>query len=203
MKLSYNWLKELTHTKISPQKLAELLTFHVAEVEKMEKIGKDTILHIDVLPNRAHDLNSHLGIAKEVAALTHVKFTPPIPPLTKGRRGGVSEDKKKETADVLSVRIEDVEGCPRYIGRFIEGVNVGPSPKWLRERLEVLGMRSINNVVDATNYVMAEYGQPLHAFDAQQIANSNPSIKLRAGKQITNNKLPEVTADANLRLDDK
>ncbi len=177
MNLSYNWLKEYVPTLPKPEKLAELLTFHVAEVERIEAVNfstgsknKDYVLSMDVLPNRAHDLNSHLGVAKEIAALTGAEFTPPVPPLTKGRRGGVTE-KKKKTADILSVRIEDASGCPRYIGRYIEGVKIGPSPKWMQERLEAVGMRPINNVVDATNFVMLEFGQPLHVFDANQIAN--------------------------------
>ena len=127
MKLSYNWLKELVPIKLSPDKLAELLTFHVAEIEKVEKVGRDTLLYMDVLPNRAHDLHSHVGVAREIAALTN----------TKCRISNIKfgEDKKKKTADVLSVRIEDAQGCPRYIGRYVEGVRIGPSPKWLRERL--------------------------------------------------------------------
>ena len=171
MKLSYNWLKELVPIKLSPQKLAELLTFHVAEVESIEAVNfstssknKDRVLHMDVLPNRAHDLNSHIGVAKEIAALTDQR------PTTYDQRLKVTEGKKK-TSEVLSVRIEDADGCPRYIGRYIEGVKITPSPKWLKERLEVLGMRSINNVVDAANYAMLEYGQPLHVFDSDAIAN--------------------------------
>lgn len=165
MKLSYNWLKELVPIKLSPDKLAELLTFHVAEIEKVEKVGRDTLLYMDVLPNRAHDLHSHVGVAREIAALTN----------TKCRISNIKfgEDKKKKTADVLSVRIEDAQGCPRYIGRYVEGVRIGPSPKWLRERLGTLGMRSINSVVDATNFVMLEYGQPLHVFDADEVAATN------------------------------
>src|SRR3989338_5308207 len=132
MKLSYNWLKELVPIKLSPQKLAELLTFHVAEVESIEAVNfstssknKDRVLHMDVLPNRAHDLNSHIGVAKEIAALTDQR------PTTYDQRLKVTEGKKK-TSEVLSVRIEDADGCPRYIGRYIEGVKITPSPKWLK-----------------------------------------------------------------------
>ncbi|MDP3963826.1 MAG: phenylalanine--tRNA ligase subunit beta [bacterium] len=167
MKLSYNWLKEYVPKLPKPEKLAELLTFHVVEVESIEKIGNDWVLSMDVLPNRAHDLNSHLGVAKEIAALTGEKL--------KVQSEKLTEDKKKKTTDMLSVRIEDAEGCPRYIGRYIEGVKVAPSPKWMQERLVACGMRPINNVVDATNYVMLEMGQPLHAFDAGAISNTSPS----------------------------
>ncbi|MDO8558563.1 MAG: phenylalanine--tRNA ligase subunit beta [bacterium] len=163
MKLSYNWLKEYVTTLPKPEKLAELLTFHVAEVEKVERMGGDFVLSMDILPNRAHDLNSHIGIAREIAAFTGKKLRLPDARFKEG---------KIKNADALSVRIEDVEGCPRYIGRYVEGIKVGPSPKWMQEKLLATGMRPVNNVVDATNFVMLEYGQPLHAFDASQIGSN-------------------------------
>jgi phenylalanyl-tRNA synthetase beta chain len=179
MLLSYNWLKSYFAKPLpKPEKLAELLTFHTVEIESVEKAGKDFVLSADTLPNRAHDLNSHIGMANEIAVLTNQRITKHSFDIAQDKESRIKEDKSKKTATMLSVRIEDPKGCPRYIGRYIENVAIKPSPKWLRERLESCGMRAINNVVDATNYVMLEYGQPLHAFDASLVtANSKTGKK--------------------------
>src|SRR3989344_5993864 len=157
MKVSYNWLQEYISEKLpKPEKVAELLTTHSFEVESVEKIGKDSVLDIAVLPNRAHDCLSHIGIVKELRALLpNSKLQTP--------NSKLKEDKKIKISDYLNVEIKDLEKCPLYSARVILDVKVGPSPKWLKERLETLGQKSINNVVDATNYVMLEMGQPLHA----------------------------------------
>jgi phenylalanyl-tRNA synthetase beta chain len=123
----------------------------------------DVQLNLDVLPNRP-DLLSHLGMAREVAALTGVPVQLPheLPaPSAVARTAGAAE----ATADGVTVRIDDLTNCPRYIAVVIRDVTVGPSPDWLRERLESVGSRSINNVVDATNYALLGLGQPMHAFD--------------------------------------
>ncbi len=116
----------------------------------------DTILEVEVTPNRG-DWLSHVGIAREIAAFTNktVTFKRPEAPAT------------KEAADVA--RIDDA-ACPFYSLRRISNVKVGPSPQWLSQRLESVGLRSINNIVDVTNYVMLEMGQPLHAFDAAKVS---------------------------------
>lgn len=118
----------------------------------------DTILEVNVTPNRG-DALSHFGVARDVAALY-------------GLQAKLPEVKVAETAGGRSARVENAVGsdlCPAYFGRVIEGVKVGPSPGWLRARLEAVGLRSINNVVDATAFVMMEMGQPLHAFDADKL----------------------------------
>ncbi len=121
-----------------------------------ESLGiKDVIFEISVTPNRP-DCLSVVGIAREIAALTHQRVHLPSPALVE----------KGEATDALtSVTIKDPDLCPRYCARIISRVTIGPSPLWMRRRLESCGMRSINNVVDATNYVLMEMGQPLHAFD--------------------------------------
>jgi phenylalanyl-tRNA synthetase beta chain len=116
---------------------------------------EDTVLDIDVTPNRG-DCLSILGIAREIAALTGQ----PLP-----RRRSALREKGAPAIEAIGVRIEDPLGCPRYAARIIRGVSVRPSPPWVARRLEAVGLRAINNVVDVTNLVMIERGQPLHAFD--------------------------------------
>jgi phenylalanyl-tRNA synthetase beta chain len=121
-----------------------------------EALGlKDTVLDISITPNRP-DCLCAIGVAREIAALTHQKVK--YPPLTLSEEG-------KEIHQKTSVTVMDPDLCPRYVARVIEGVKIGPSPFWMSNRLEKVGVRSISNVVDVTNYVMMEYGQPLHAFD--------------------------------------
>ncbi len=116
---------------------------------------RDTVLDISVTPNRP-DCLSVIGVAREIAALTHQQLRYP--------RIVLSED-GEEIGHRTSVTVLDPDLCPRYVARLIDGVKIGPSPVWMSTRLEKVGLRSINNVVDVTNYVMMEYGQPLHAFD--------------------------------------
>jgi phenylalanyl-tRNA synthetase beta chain len=106
-------------------------------------------------------LNSVIGIAREIAAVTGNPLK--LPEVR-------SQKSEVRTESLVSVRIEDAGLCPRYTARVVKGVKVGPSPDWLRTTLEKVGVRSINNVVDVTNYVMLETGQPLHAFDYHLIA---------------------------------
>jgi len=116
---------------------------------------KDTILDLSVTPNRP-DWLCVIGVAREIAALTHQKVRYPRLSLS---------DRGDEIHGKTSVTLIDPDLCPRYLARMIEGVKISPSPQWMRELLEKVGVRAINNVVDVTNYVMMEYGQPLHAFD--------------------------------------
>lgn len=132
----------------------------------------DVRLDLDVLPNRP-DLLSHLGVAREVSAIAGVPLRTPaelpaLPGIEQGQHAvfGASE----ATADGVTVQIADAASCPRYVGVVIRDITVGPSPAWLVERLRAVGVRSINNVVDATNYVLHAFGQPVHAFDLNTLA---------------------------------
>src|SRR6185295_7828261 len=116
----------------------------------------------NVSPNRGDGLG-HLGVAREIAALFGAKLRRPEVGL-EAVTGGSDVTKS------FQVEIVDPEGCPRYTARLIEGLTIAPSPRWLRRRLEAVGVRPISNLVDVTNYVMFELGQPLHAFDAEQVA---------------------------------
>lgn len=137
---------------------------------------EDWVLHVNVTPNRP-DALGHVGVARDLGALLGVPFEqrPPRAP----RR--VSDP----IGDALRVRIEDPERCPRYTAALVREVRVGPSPLWLRARLHRLGVRAINNVVDVTNLVMLEYGQPLHAFDLDRLAEHTIVVRrAREGEAI-------------------
>ena len=134
--------------------------------------GSDVVYDLEVTPNRP-DLNSVIGIAREIAAVTGNALK--IPEIKIQSAGGKAES-------LVGVRIEDAELCPRYTARVIRGVKVRASPDWLKSTLEKVGIRSISNVVDVTNYVMLEIGQPLHAFDYHLIAkgaDGQPTIVVR------------------------
>ncbi|WP_038031260.1 phenylalanine--tRNA ligase subunit beta [Thermonema rossianum] len=126
---------------------------------------RDTVLEIGLTPNRA-DAASHLGVARDLKALLGRPIQ--MPPV---------QQTFPETPSPISVEIENPEACPRYAGLLIEGVAVAPSPAWLQERLKAIGLKPINNVVDVTNYVMHELGQPMHAFDADRIEGNKIIVK--------------------------
>ncbi len=136
---------------------------------------RDVILEVNVTANRP-DVLGHLGLAREIAALTGGRLKTPDTALD-----GVLAD--RELAATVSV--EDPEGCPRYVARVIEGVKVGPSPRWLRRRLEAVGVRPISNLVDVTNLVMFELGHPLHAFDLDRLSGEKIVVRrARAGERM-------------------
>jgi phenylalanyl-tRNA synthetase beta chain len=144
----------------------------------------DSVLDLDVLPNRP-DLLSHLGIAREISALTGTALQEPaelgwpitIPKATTGV--------DHVTAAGATVTVKDSAGCPRYVGVLIRGVKVGPSPEWLSARVTAMGGRSINNVVDATNYILHGLGQPVHAFDFAKLRGSAIVVrKANAGETL-------------------
>ncbi|MDC0706911.1 phenylalanine--tRNA ligase subunit beta [Stigmatella sp. ncwal1] len=148
----------------------------------------DVVLEVNVTPNRP-DALSHLGVAREVGVVTGVAFRPPEPKLSEA--GGA-------TADKVKVRIEDPVRCPRYAARVVENVTIQPSPQWMQDRLKACGVRAINNVVDVTNYVNLEYGQPLHAFDLDKMAGQEIVIRAaRPGEKIRTLDGKERTLDAD------
>src|ERR1017187_4276032 len=153
--------------------------------EYLGRTGSDVVYDLEVTPNRP-DLNSVIGIAREIAAITGNALKLPdaggASVLASRGEGAARQEPPPTAADLVSVRIQDTELCPRYTARVVRGVKVGPSPDWLRLALEKVGLRSISNVVDVTNYVMLETGQPLHAFDYHLIAkgaDGKPTIVVR------------------------
>ncbi len=180
MIISYNWIKEFVDIDLSPRDLAEKLTMAGLAVDSIEERGAgdnvDHILEFDLTSNRP-DCLSHLGVAREAAAVTNRPL--------RTSRIEFSEAKAK-TRDVTSVEILNPDLCPRYSARVIRGVKIGPSPDWLVKRLEAMGQRSVNNVADITNYVMLELGQPLHAFDLHQLRGERIVVRAaRSGEKIT------------------
>ncbi|HEY0980471.1 MAG TPA: phenylalanine--tRNA ligase subunit beta [Candidatus Paceibacterota bacterium] len=156
MKYSYNWLQTHIEEKFPPiEELEQKIIFHAFEVEGVEAVGADTVMEIKVLPDRAGDCLSHFGMARELAGLLGLTLKQKTPLLVTAQ-------------NPYPVTIES-DWCNRYIAIHIEGVSVGPSPDWLKERLESVGQKSINNIVDATNFVLFDSGQPTHAFDADKI----------------------------------
>ena len=145
----------------------------------------DTRLVIDVTPNRP-DLLSHAGLARELAAAVgaHMRV-PPVPGATPLALAPAARARGEVQVGGVRVRLEDAEGCPRYMGAVMRDITIGPSPAWLAERIVAVGGRSINNVVDATNYVLHELGQPVHAFDVAKLGGNEIVVRrARAGEKI-------------------
>jgi phenylalanyl-tRNA synthetase beta chain len=176
MKISYNWLQELVPITLSPSELAERLTMAGLAVDSIERVAGDHILDFDILSNRP-DALSHLGVAREAALVCGTDL----------RREAVKlEETGEQVQGVASVEILDPDLCPRYAARLVREVKVGPSPRWLAERLESIGQRSVNNVADITNLVMFEMGQPIHAFDFDLLKRHRIVVRrARSGEQIT------------------
>jgi phenylalanyl-tRNA synthetase beta chain len=158
MKIPLSWLREYVPVEVEPKRLAEALTAAGLAVDAIETVGDETVLDLDITTNRVDCMNVY-GVAREVAAL----YGLPLRPLdtTVAETGPAA-------AEALDVAIEATGLCGRFCARLLD-VEVGPSPAWLRDRLELVGVRSISNLVDLTNYVMVEMGQPSHAFDLARV----------------------------------
>ena len=160
MKVVYNWLKEFVEVKASPEDLRARLSLVGIAVDAIDDTVAGPVLDAEITANRP-DCLGHLGIAREVAAIYRVPLKPLHPNL---------KEITEKAAGATRVKIEAPELCGRFTARVIRGVKVQPSTDWLRQRLEAIGEKSINNVVDVTNYVMFELGHPLHAFDFDKLA---------------------------------
>src|SRR5713226_4153459 len=171
MLISYNWLRELTGTKLDPQDVGDRLTNVGLAVDLVEARGDDQVLDVEVASNRP-DCLSHVGVARELALIEESQVSSPASqvPKTQGK-----------AAEISAVEIRDPDLCPRYAARVVRGVKIAPSPEWLAQRLEAIGQRPINNVADITNYVLHELGQPLHAFDLAKLAENRIVVR-RAAK---------------------
>lgn len=157
MKVVHSWLKEYVGEALpSPKEIDDLLSFHAFEIDGVEEVEGEHVIDVDVLPNRGSDSLCHRGIARELATILNIKLI--NDPLA-------TKPELKET-NLITVDIEDKNACPRFTASLIKGIEVKESPDWLKTRLKALGQRPINNIVDATNYVMLAMGQPLHAYDA-------------------------------------
>jgi phenylalanyl-tRNA synthetase beta chain len=155
MKISLEWLNEYVQISESPEKLKQDLTMIGLLVESIEEVRESSVLDIEITSNRP-DCLSHIGIAREVAALYRRPFKKP--PVCETL--SISQERIP-----YNIEIEDAALCPRYVGLVLDGIRVESSPEWMQRRLEAAGMRPLNNIVDITNYVLLEMGHPLHAFD--------------------------------------
>ncbi len=190
MKISYNTLNKIyfAGTLPVPETIADALTFHAWEIEEITKVGEDTVLDVKVLPDKSAWALSHRGIAKDLSVILNL-------PLAK---------------DPLSVRAEltpvtpeiavtiDSEVCDRYTVALIRGVKIGPSPAWLSKFLVAIGQRSINNVVDITNYVMFMTGQPLHAFDAGKMGAVSGVYSVTVRNATEGEKMTTLTGEEHV-----
>ncbi|MCE5328705.1 MAG: phenylalanine--tRNA ligase subunit beta [Planctomycetaceae bacterium] len=175
MLVSLNWLTDYVDIRISVSELCSALMGAGFNIESVQENDADVVIDLEVTSNRP-DCLGHLGVAREVAAITGVPFNPPaiaLPPAS------------GKASDLTRVDVLDGALCPRYTARVIRGVHVGASPSWLVERLEAVGLRSINNIVDVTNFVLMEYSQPLHAFDLDKLIEHRIVVRrAQAGETI-------------------
>lgn len=190
MRVSLEWLREFVDLDVPVETLVDRLPGIGLGVEAVERLGTDIILGLEVTSNRP-DWMSLLGVAREVALLfdrplrsprrAHVASPGPVRRGSGGHggsgRAGRSTAEGAPAADHVAVKINDPKGCPRFTATLIDGIRVGPSPIWMQRRLEASGVRAINNVVDITNYVMLEIGQPMHAFDYARLAGRRLIIR--------------------------
>ena len=195
MKVVYNWLKQFVDVTAPPADLRARLSLAGIAVDSIEETAAGPVLDAEVTANRA-DCLGHLGIAREVAAIYRLPLKPMHPQL---------KEAAEKVEDATRVEIEAPELCGRFTARVLRGVKVQPSPDWLRLGLEAIGEKSINNVVDVTNYVMFELGHPLHAYDFDTLAEkrivvrrAKPGEKIRTldGAERTLTKDMCVIADA-------
>lgn len=195
MKISYNWLQKYFKEKLpSPGKMDEVLTFKLCEIEGVEKVGTDTVIDMKILPDRAHYALCHRGIAKEISAIFEMKIENSESPNSVQVRPAQNSGETNE----LKITILEPKLCQRYIGRLIKNVSVKASPEWLKGSLEAIGQRSIANIVDATNYVMFDMGEPLHAFDADKVKGGITVRMARDGEFITTLDNKEVKLDSSI-----
>ncbi len=175
MKISIEWLREYVDVPESPARLKEDLTLAGLVVESVTEESGNAVLEFEITSNRP-DCLSHVGIAREVAALYQRPLR--MPPLRK--RLQLRRDKIP-----YGIEIHDPRPCPRYVGLVLGGIRVAPSPEWMQRRLQAAGMRPVNNIVDITNYVLLELGHPLHAFDFTRLRQGKIIVaRARAGQKM-------------------
>lgn len=176
MKVLLSWLREYVDVPYSVEELEERLPMLGLGIEGITRAGEDAVIDLEIPANRG-DLMSIRGVARELAAASRTAARFPAVTLPEDV---VSIEER------TAVEVTDYTLCPRFTARMIEDVRVGPSPSWLARRLESCGVRSINNIVDVTNYVMLEMGQPMHAFDCDRLTGHRLVVRLsRPGERLT------------------
>jgi phenylalanyl-tRNA synthetase beta chain len=179
MNISVAWMNQYLSPDhaVTADEAEETLMSLGFPIESREEKGSDTVLDVEVTSNRG-DVLCHVGMAREIAARAGARATLPAT--------GVAEEDGSEIAGALTLTNEVPENCPYFTARVIRGVKVGPSPSWLRERLEAVGQRSINNIVDVTNFIAYELGNPCHVFDLSKLAGAGLVVRMaREGEKLT------------------
>ena len=174
MLVSYNWLRELTGTKLGPQEVRERLTNVGLAIDAVEERGDDYVLDVEVPSNRG-DCLSHVGVARELSVIENSKVQSPESKI---------QNTEGKTSELTAIEILDPDLCPRYAARVVREVKIGPSPDWLVKKLEAIGQRPINDVADITNYVLHELGQPLHAFDLAKLTDHCIVVRRAAKNEV-------------------
>jgi phenylalanyl-tRNA synthetase beta chain len=167
MKISLEWLRDYVDTNLSADEIGEILSNLGFPIEETQQVGNDTVLDVEITSNRG-DCLGHIGLARELAAATGKELKIPAIDL---------QESDSDAHSMVLVEINEPDLCNRYTARIIENVKIGPSPEWMQKRLETIGLRSVNNIVDATNYVMMETGQPSHAFDNARICGQKIIVR--------------------------
>ncbi|MCH2203447.1 MAG: phenylalanine--tRNA ligase subunit beta [Fuerstiella sp.] len=178
MIVSHNWLAEYVALPDSVDDLTDRLTMSGLNLEGLQPVGDDLAIDLEVTSNRP-DCLGHIGVAREVAALFNRSLSIPVADV---------QDSNDACSNAASVRVDCPDLCHEYHARVIQGVRIGPSPDWLRDRLASVGISSVNNVVDVTNYVMLECGQPLHAFDFDKVNGSSIIVR----QAVTDEKITAI-----------
>ena len=184
MKISYNWLKEIVDITVDADAIGHALTMVGLQLDSKQPAADDTTLDFEVTVNRPDCLNV-FGLARELALI----FGSP-PPAVNGTHKiqaipfRANEGHFSVSGKDVRVLIEDSDLCPRYCAQLITGIKVGPSPAWMKAKLEACGLRSINNVVDVTNFVMLEIGQPMHAFDFDKITGGTIRVRRASNEKL-------------------
>ncbi|MFG0332964.1 MAG: phenylalanine--tRNA ligase beta subunit-related protein, partial [Maioricimonas sp. JB049] len=175
MIVSWNWLKQYVDLDMPLDELTDRLTMSGLNLEEVEPLDGDHAIDLEVTSNRP-DCLGHIGVAREIGTLYRKSIRIPAAEVSVGTT---------KTSELTSVDIECLDLCPQYVARIIRGVRIGPSPDWLKERLEAIGVAPVNNVVDVTNFVLMECGQPLHAFDFDKLEGGRIIVRrARKGEKI-------------------
>jgi|HubBroStandDraft_6_1064221.scaffolds.fasta_scaffold00452_14 phenylalanyl-tRNA synthetase beta chain len=189
MKVLYNWLKEFIDVSDPPEEIASRLALSGTNVASVENGSQGAVIDAEITSNRP-DCLGMLGIARELGAIYRLPLKTPAPHPVEGNTA--------KAADAVRVKIDAPELCGRFTARIIRGVKIQPSPPWLKERLEAVGITSISNVVDISNYVMLELGHPLHTFDYDRVRDHSIVVRrAKAGEKIRTLDGIERTVDSS------
>ncbi|MCY2976851.1 MAG: phenylalanine--tRNA ligase subunit beta [Planctomycetota bacterium] len=176
MLVSWEWLTQYVDIDLSPDDMANRFALSGLNHESTTKVGPDFVIDLEVTSNRG-DCLGHIGVAREASVLLSTPLRIPAPIVSPASVDAA------QTSSLIKLSNRFETGCPRYTGKVIRGVKVAPSPAWMQRRLTAIGVKPVNNIVDATNYVMFECGQPLHAFDLSKIRGSEIVVRPAEAKE--------------------